>query len=187
MKVAFDSRPVSDLEGVGHYCRCLLEALGETAAPGDELVHGRRPSALARSSVADVFHSPWIDGAMLHSPCPMVVSIHDLAALQRRSERLRCGGLHLRMRRLALVRAAHVIVPDEQVADEAIAELGLERERVVVIPEGSDASGARPGWSWHDAARATWGVYARARATARTVSRLPGAGLGAPGSVLRPQ
>jgi Glycosyltransferase Family 4 len=186
MKVAFDSRPVSDLEGVGHYCRCLLEALSETAAPGDELVHARRSSALARSSAADVFHSPWVEGAMLHSPCPMVVTIHDLDALQRRSEHLRCGGLHLRMRRLALVRAAHVIVPDEQVAGEAVVELGLERERVVVIPGGSDAS-ARPGWSWHDAARATWGVYARARATARTVSRLPGARLSTPGSVLRPQ
>ena len=31
-----------------------------------------------RARGADVFHTPWIDGAMLHSPCPMVVTVHDL-------------------------------------------------------------------------------------------------------------
>ncbi|HSZ14952.1 MAG TPA: glycosyltransferase [Solirubrobacteraceae bacterium] len=168
MKVAFDSRPVSDSDGVGRYSRCLLAALRETAATRDELVETHRPSA--RTRVADVFHAPWMDGAMLHSPCPMVVTIHDLAALKRRSERLRSGGLHLRLRRLALQRATHVIVPDELVADEVVAELGLEREHVVVIPPARDATAAHvpacapPAWSWEDAARATWGVYARAAA-----------------------
>ncbi len=98
-----------------------------------------RPSALARSRGADVFHSPWMDGAMLHSPCPMVVTIHDLAALKRRSEHLR-GGLRLRLRHLAVQRAARVIVPSEAVARDAVAHLRLERERVVVIPEAADAS-----------------------------------------------
>ncbi len=77
---------------------------------------------------------------MLHSPCPMVVTLYDLAALKRPSERLRGGGMHLRLRHLALQRASHVIVPTEAVACEAVAELGLERERVAVIPEAPDSA-----------------------------------------------
>jgi len=139
VRVAYDSRPVSDLEGVGRYSRCLLAALAATAAPGDELVRTHRPSALASSRNADVFHSPWMNGAMLHSPCPTVVTIHDLAALKRRSEHLR-GGLRWRLRHLAVQRAAHVIVPTEAVACDAVAHLSLAREQVVVIPEAADAA-----------------------------------------------
>jgi glycosyltransferase involved in cell wall biosynthesis len=135
--VAFDSRPVSDLDGVGRYSRCLLAALRDTASASDEIMEANRPSALARSRSADVFHSPWIDGAMLHSPCPMVVTIHDLSALKRRSEHLR-SGLRLRLRNLAVQRAASVIVPTAAVARDAVAHLGLDRERVVVIPEAAD-------------------------------------------------
>jgi glycosyltransferase involved in cell wall biosynthesis len=130
---------VTDPDGVGRYSRCLLASLRETAAAGDEIVESHRPSALARSRSAEVFHSPWMDGAMLHSPCPMVVTIHDLAALKRRSEHLR-GGLRLRLRHLAVQRAARVIVPTEAVARDAVAHLRLAPERVVVIPEAADAS-----------------------------------------------
>jgi glycosyltransferase involved in cell wall biosynthesis len=137
VRVAFDSRPLSDPEGIGRYSRCLLAALGDTASADDELVQTHRPSALARSRGADVFHSPWIDGAMLHSPCPMVVTIHDLAARKRRSEHLR-GGLRPRLRQLAVQRAALVIVPTEAVARDAVAHLRLAREQVVVIPEAAD-------------------------------------------------
>ena len=76
---------------------------------------------------------------MLHSPCPMVVTLHDLAALKRRSEHLR-SGLRLRLRHLAVQRAVRVIVPTEAVARDAVAHLRLERERVVVIPEAADAA-----------------------------------------------
>jgi hypothetical protein len=177
VKVAFDSRPVSDLDGVGRYSRCLLAALADTAAASDQLVETHRPSVLARSRSADVFHSPWMDGAMLHSPCPTVVTIHDLAALKRRSEHLRCGGLHLRLRRLALQRATHVIVPSEAVAQDAVVALGLERSRVIVIPIDSD---------WHTIARTTWSVYRQAAVPA-TRDRVAGTRLGAArGPLLRP-
>jgi glycosyltransferase involved in cell wall biosynthesis len=139
MKVAFDSRPVSDPDGVGRYSRCLLAALAETAATGDEILETHRPSALTRARGADVFHAPWMEGAMLHSPCPMVVTIHDLAALKRRSEHLR-GGLRLRLRHLAVQRAARVIVPTETVAVDAVEHLRLDREHVDVVPEAADAS-----------------------------------------------
>jgi hypothetical protein len=132
VRVAFDSRPGAGSRGVGHYARCLLEALRDVAGEHDEILETHRPRR------AEVFHAPWMEGAMLHSPCPMVVTLHDLGALTRPSERLRGGGVHLRLRQLALQRATHVIVPTEILAREAVAELGFERERVVVIPEVPD-------------------------------------------------
>jgi hypothetical protein len=166
VKVAFDSRPTTDPQGLGLYARCLLQALRDTAGEQDEIRESHRPWG------ADVFHTPWMQGAMLHSPCPMVVTLHDFAALTRPSERLRCGGMHLRLRHLALQRATHVIAPNEVVAGEAVAELGLERERVIVIPEAPDAAAftaqqpvpAQPAWTWEDAARETWAAYRRALA-----------------------
>jgi Glycosyltransferase Family 4 len=165
VKVAFDSRAVSDPDGVGRYSRCLLAALRDTAGSEDEIVEADRPSLLARSRSADVFHSPWMDGAMLHSPCPMVVTIHDLAALKRRSEHLRGGGMHLRLRNLAVQRATHVIVPTALVAGEAIAALGFERERVIVIPHASQPTvPTQTTWTWEDVASETWAAYRRALA-----------------------
>ena len=161
MRVAFDSRPAGDPRGVGRYSRCLLDALRHTAATRGEIVETHRPRH------ADVFHAPWMQGAMLHSPCPMVVTIHELGGLTRLSERLRGGGIHLRLRHLAVQRATHVIVPTEALAHEAVAELGFERERVVVIPEAPDPTGdtaCRPAhaptaWTWQDVGRETWRVY----------------------------
>ncbi len=137
MKVALDSRPASDLGGVGRYSRCLLKALRETAASSDEVLDTKRPSAVVRARGSDVFHAPWIEGAMLHSPCPMVVTIHNLAAHKRHSEHLRTS-LRVRLRPLALQRAASVIVPTAAVAEDAIAHLHLERGRVIVIPEAAE-------------------------------------------------
>jgi hypothetical protein len=159
MKVAFDSRAASDPNGVGRYSRLLLQALRETAAEEDEIVETHRPGG------ADLFHTPWMQGAMLHSPCPMVVTLHDLAAVKRPSERLRCGGMHMRLRRLAVQRAVHVIVPTDAVALDAVAELGLERERLIVIPDAPDPEA--PAWTGEDAARETWRVYAGALAAAQ--------------------
>jgi glycosyltransferase involved in cell wall biosynthesis len=132
MRVAFDSRPFTDPRGVGRYSRCLLRALRETAAPHSEILQTHRPRR------ADVFHAPWMAGAMLHSPCPMVVTLHDLAALKRRSEQLRTG-VRMRLRQLAVQRAVRVIVATQALAQDAFSGLGLYPERVVVIPEAPDA------------------------------------------------
>jgi glycosyltransferase involved in cell wall biosynthesis len=132
VKVAFDSRPVTDPRGVGRYSRCLLKALRETADPQVEMLETHRPRR------ADVFHAPWMAGAMLHSPCPMVVTLHDLTALKRRSEHLRTS-VRPRLRQLAVQRAERVIVPTAALARDAFARLGLEPERVVVIHEAPDA------------------------------------------------
>lgn len=137
MRVAFDGRPASDPNGVGRYTRCLLKALRDTAAAGDEVFETQHPSTTPRAGSPDVLHSPWIAGAMLHPPCPLVVTIHDLTSLKRRSEHLRTG-LRLRLRHLAVQRAACAIVPTEAVAEDAFTHLRLERERVLVIPEAAD-------------------------------------------------
>ena len=161
MRVAFDSRAAADPGGTGRYSRYLLDALRDTVPARGEIVETHRPR-----QAYDVFHAPWIQGAMLHSPCPMVVTIHELGARTRLSERLRGGGIHLRLRHLAVQRATHVIVPTEALAHEAVAELGFERERVVVIPEAPDPaantaqqSPASPAWTWQDVGRETWRVY----------------------------
>jgi len=108
----------------------MLQALRETAEAGAQIVETTRPGR------ADVFHAPWMSGALLHSPCPMVVSLHDLTALKRRSELLRTGP---RLRQLAVQRAVRVIVPTEALAHDAVAQLDLEREQIEVIAQAPAA------------------------------------------------
>jgi glycosyltransferase involved in cell wall biosynthesis len=133
MRVAFDSRRIDDPQGVGRYSRCLLRALRKTAGAFQEIVETHRPRQ------ADIFHSPWMEGAILRSPCPMVVTLHDLAALKRRSEHLR-PGMRRGLRHLAVRRALRVIVPTEAVAGDALHCLGVEDDRLVVISEAPDAA-----------------------------------------------
>jgi glycosyltransferase involved in cell wall biosynthesis len=133
MRVAFDSRRIDDPQGVGRYSRCLLQALRTTAGACQEIVETHRPRQ------ADIFHSPWMEGAILRSPCPMVVTLHDLAALKRRSEHLR-PGLRRGLRHLAVRRALRVIVPTQAVGNDAVSCLGLEDDRIAVIPEAPDAA-----------------------------------------------
>jgi len=125
VRIAFDSRPAKHTHGIGRYARCLLEALRDT---GGEVVETHKPRN------CEVFHSPWIDGAMLRCPVPMVVTLHDLVPLKRRGEYLR-SGLRFRLRYLAVQRATRVIVPTNAVADDAVKELGIPRDRIAVIPE----------------------------------------------------
>ena len=126
MRVAFDSRPAADPRGIGRYTRSLLAALRELGA--GEVVESRRPDG------ADVFHSPWIDGALLRPTCPMVVTLHDLVPLKRPGDYLRTG-LRFRLRYLAVRRAARVIVPTRTVAEDARGRLGIPSERLAVIHE----------------------------------------------------
>jgi glycosyltransferase involved in cell wall biosynthesis len=137
VRIAFDSRPAADVHGVGRYARCLLEALRQTAAEGVEIVETHRPSATARAGRVELFHTPWMEGAILRCPCPMVVTLHDLSSLRRASERLRMRA-RLRLKHLAVQRAMRAIVPTEAVARDAVERLGLQRERIAVIAEAAD-------------------------------------------------
>lgn len=130
VRVRFDSRPAADPRGIGRYTRCLLDALHvEAAENGGEMVEGREP---ARTD--DLFHSPWLNGALLRPKVPMVVTLHELVALKRTGQFLRAG-LRARMRYLALDRAARLIVPSRVVAADAEELLRLDPERIHVIPE----------------------------------------------------
>jgi glycosyltransferase involved in cell wall biosynthesis len=136
LRIAFDARPATDRRGIGRYARHLLAALRRTA-PG-EMVESHRPRR------ADVYHSPWVAGALLRSPCPMVVTLHDLAPLKRRGEFLRTG-MRFRLRYLAVQRAVRVIVPTETVAADAEEHLGIHRDRLAVIPSArAESLGPRP-------------------------------------------
>jgi glycosyltransferase involved in cell wall biosynthesis len=126
VKVGFDSRPARETHGIGRYSRCLLGALRDRG--NGEILETHKPRR------CDVFHSPWLDGALLRSPVPMVVTLHDLVPLKRRGEYLR-SGLRFKLRYLAVQRATRVIVPTNVLADEAGKALDIPRERIAVIPE----------------------------------------------------
>jgi glycosyltransferase involved in cell wall biosynthesis len=128
VKIAFDTRPVKDTRGIGRYARCLLDALRHSDR--GEIVESHNPRR------CDIFHSPWIEGALLHSPVPMVVTLHDLIPLKRRGEYLR-SGVRFRLRYLAVQRAVRVIVPTNAVADDAINVLEIPPERIAVIGEAA--------------------------------------------------
>ncbi len=126
LRAAFDSRSAVDTCGVGRYVRCLLEELQHSGR--GEIVESRDPRRF------DVFHTPSIDGALLRSPVPMVVTIHDLVPLKRRGEYLR-SGLRFKLRYLAAQRAVRVIVPTAAVAIDATLILEIPADRIRVIPE----------------------------------------------------
>jgi alpha-1,3-rhamnosyl/mannosyltransferase len=126
MRVAFDARATRDERGVGRYARSLLEALRNDGR--GEVVETHAPRR------CDLFHSPWIDGAILRCPVPQVVTLHDLVALKRRGEYAR-NGIRFKLRYLAVQNAARVIVPTMAVAHDAERLLRVDPERIAVIPK----------------------------------------------------
>ena len=134
MRVAYDSRPGADPRGIGRYARCLLEGLRDHAERvGGTVIETHHPRG------ADVFHSPWIDGALLRPRIPTVVTLHDVIPLKRPGEYLRTG-LRFRLRYLAVQRATRLIVPTHTVAEEAIGLLDLDPARIDVIAEAAAAA-----------------------------------------------
>jgi len=133
VRVAYDARGARDPRGIGRYVRCLLAALRHTARPGDEVVESSRPRRGA------VFHAPWMEGASLRAGVPQVVTVHEVAALKRRSEHLRPGVRH-RLRHLAVQRADRVIVPTRSVGRDVQELLGVDPVRLRVIAEAPVAA-----------------------------------------------
>ena len=119
--------PTADRRGVGRYARHLLDG-ASPRRPG-EVVETHRPRR------ADVYHSPWVDGALLRSPVPH--GRHPprpVRAQAPRASTLRTAS-RFRLRYLAVQRAVRVIVPTEAVAADVEEHLGIDRERIAVIPE----------------------------------------------------
>jgi glycosyltransferase involved in cell wall biosynthesis len=127
VRLVFDSRPAGDPRGIGRYARCLLDGLRATAG-GRRIVEAHRPQR------ADVFHAPWIDGALVRCPVPQVVTVHDLVPLKRRAEYLRTG-VRFRLRYLAVRRADRIIVPTADVAADVERRLGVGPERIAIVAE----------------------------------------------------
>ncbi|MBV9283534.1 MAG: glycosyltransferase family 4 protein [Acidimicrobiia bacterium] len=164
--IAVDARRLGEgsaYRGIGTYVRNLLASLVDVdgvdvaalATPETPLPAGVRrlsmrrrargrlltfehelllPRDLARSGAA-VAHSPALDPPR-RSPVPWVQTVHDLIpfafddpelAIERRRW-LRFGP--------RVARAAAVVTPSQASADQAVAELGLDAERVHVIPHG---------------------------------------------------
>jgi glycosyltransferase involved in cell wall biosynthesis len=140
MRVCFDSRPAADPRGIGRYTRCLLAGLQGIAAERDsEVVEGRQPR---RGD--DLFHAPWMAGALLHPRVPMVVTVHDLVTQKHLGQTLRAG-LRGGMRRLAIERAARVICPTRAVAEDTARLMRVAEAKIEVIAEApADAFHPRP-------------------------------------------
>ena len=138
MRVCFDSRPAADPRGIGRYARCLLAGLRELAeGNGGEVVEGSEPR---RGD--DLFHAPWMNGALLRPRVPMVVTVHDLVSQKHAGLTLRAG-LRGGMRKLAIERASRLICPTRAVADDVAALMRVARDRIEVIAE-APASAFRP-------------------------------------------
>jgi glycosyltransferase involved in cell wall biosynthesis len=116
------------VRGIGRYTRCLLDEFRR--------VHDGQIIETHDPRRAHVYHAPWIHGALLRCPVPMVVTVHDLIPLKRRGEYLRTG-LRYKLRYMAVERAARVIVPTSTVADDVVAGLTVAREHVIVVAEAA--------------------------------------------------
>ncbi len=153
-------RPGPAGSGIGRYVECLNEALTERASdlglrieeitepqrwePLEHVFQGRAVKRLG----ADVLHTPSLDFLSLRPGAPLVVTLHDLAPLKNPEVYLRTGLLH-KLRYRAVRRARRVMVHSHAVAADAERMLGIDPDRIVVVP-----SAVPPGFAPVEDARA---------------------------------
>ena len=138
-------RPGPAGSGIGRYVECLNEALTEHAAElglrietitepqrWEPLEHVLQARAVKRLG-ADVLHTPSLDFLSLRPGAPLVVTLHDLAPLKNPEVYLRTGLLH-KLRYRAVRRARRVMVHSRAVAADAERMLGIDPERIAVVP-----------------------------------------------------
>jgi glycosyltransferase involved in cell wall biosynthesis len=93
----------------------------------------------ARRLGLDVLHCP-APLAPVRSSVPVVITLHDILGLDHPEWFTRPLALHSRLVLApALRRAACVLVPSEHTRDRVLARLGLDPERVRLVPLGVDA------------------------------------------------
>jgi glycosyltransferase involved in cell wall biosynthesis len=149
MKIAFDLRRIRN-PGIGRYMTCLTEAVVAQSSEHDYLLilppsaeeaiacHGRRiervissaacyslqeqielPRLLRRHKV-DLLHSPHFNIPLV-SPCPTVVTIHDVIYLACKQDLpSRLGRLYYRVMMAAAVRRADTILTDSEFSKKDI-------------------------------------------------------------------
>ena len=166
--IAFDARKLGDF-GIGTYVHGLIGALAPLLAPREELVllgdreAARRADAplpalrwveersplyslrelrgVARAAAragADLLHVPHYT-MPVGSPCPAVVTIHDLIHLRFPGRRSPLHRLYARWMIGRAVRGAAVVIAVSQATKRELAErFGAAAERVEVVPNGID-------------------------------------------------
>lgn len=97
-----------------------------------------QPRVLGRLA-ADVVHGPAFIGP-LRSPCPVVITIHDLSFIRFPQLFRRANRLYLTvMSRLSAHRASQVIAVSEHTARETEHLLGVDQRKITVVYHGVDA------------------------------------------------
>ena len=96
-----------------------------------------QPRALGRIAV-DVVHGPAFVGPLV-SPCPVVITIHDLSFIRFPQLFHRANRIYLTvMSRLSARRCSQVIAVSEHTARETEELLGVNRRRITVVYHGVD-------------------------------------------------
>jgi glycosyltransferase involved in cell wall biosynthesis len=142
--------------GVSRYVERLLASLPAALRPGDELVplgsgdgvaadprrraaweQGVLPALAARRRL-DLLHGP-VNVVPLAAPCPLVVTVHDLAYLRlpevvpERRRRYFTG-----LTRLSVRRAQRVLAVSESTKRDLVELLDVDEDRVAVTPLAAD-------------------------------------------------
>jgi glycosyltransferase involved in cell wall biosynthesis len=154
LKVGIDTSPLElTTAGTARYLQKLLGALEGVEVRRYTLPGASRTRKLVRDTVwylgalprrarrdgVDVLHCPAHRGP-LRSAVPLVVTVHDLGVLRHPETFNRWTRTYSRVVLPRLARAAaRVIAVSEFTAAEAVELLGLEEERVRVIPHGVEA------------------------------------------------
>jgi glycosyltransferase involved in cell wall biosynthesis len=150
VRILFDDRPAKACStGIGRYVRSLLPllrgtaghdvfALSDTGAEftSEEELELELPALLALEEI-DVLHSPlWQLPAVL--PCRSVVTIHDAIPAMRPDLTSEAFAPLWRRAQEEGRRADAVVCPSEHARTQVIDALGLDPEKVHVIPEAPD-------------------------------------------------
>ena len=170
LRIGIDARKLGDF-GIGDYLAFLIAGLAEADTRNDYvLLHGDGTPALPvrdgmrwrrsdapkyslREQAAlpwhawrerlDVLHCPHY-AAPLATPCPLVVTVHDVIHLVFPQHRSRAALLYARAMLAGVARrAAHVITVSQASRADLVERVGLPAERITVIPNGL-APDARP-------------------------------------------
>jgi glycosyltransferase involved in cell wall biosynthesis len=126
--------------------------IGEWGAPGGNVevvpflapIYGWREQATfpaARLRGCDLLHVPHFNVPIRQVPCPLICSIHDVAHL---SGMLPIGTAYRMVAqtyyRYAAHRSRHIITGSEFSRDEVVRRVGVNPEKITVIPDGVDTA-----------------------------------------------
>lgn len=163
LRLAFDASFLSlPASGIGTYVRGLTDALiagqdalglevtliepkaGRILQSGHKLHRfawdaiGITPATLKQAGRPDVLHLPQMSAPLI-APAPMVVTIHDVIPLVLEDYRAsRAMRAYLSLMARTSKRAKLVITPSRAAAMDISRVMGIDAERVVVIPEAAD-------------------------------------------------